>query len=130
MVQILEIRWVGPLAPSEVILHRGALIECVDLVKASHLNGKRGWIYDYDEATERHVIHFEDEDTKECLVKPGNLRLCSLVRIMELLMNPQKQRITMEMIHSKQLTVAVVETMILIMQTCQIFYVRRLDMGV
>ena len=62
-------------APSEVILHRGALIECVDLVKASHLNGKRGWIYDYDDATERHVVHFEDEDTKECLVKPGNLRL-------------------------------------------------------
>mmetsp|Transcript_3832 Transcript_3832/g.8451 ORF Transcript_3832/g.8451 Transcript_3832/m.8451 type:complete len:607 (-) Transcript_3832:185-2005(-) len=61
--------------PADVILKRGALVKCVDLVKASHLNGKRGWIMDYDEKCERHTVQFEDEDAKSCLVKPGNIRL-------------------------------------------------------
>lgn len=60
--------------PAEVILNRGALVKCVDLLKASHLNGKRAWVMEYDEATKRHEVEFED-DIKSCLVKPGNLRL-------------------------------------------------------
>mmetsp|Transcript_25199 Transcript_25199/g.54291 ORF Transcript_25199/g.54291 Transcript_25199/m.54291 type:complete len:621 (-) Transcript_25199:131-1993(-) len=61
--------------PSDIILKRGALIQCVDLEKASHLNDKRGWVADYDDDSGRHLVKFEDEKIKPCLVKPDNLRL-------------------------------------------------------
>lgn len=61
--------------PADAILKAGAFVECVDLVRASHLNGMRAWVEDYDEKTERHLVRFEDEGTKPCLVRPGNLRL-------------------------------------------------------
>lgn len=61
--------------PEDVILHNGALVKCVGLNKAQHLNEKRGWIAGYDEKKERHVVKFEDKDTKQALVKPANIRL-------------------------------------------------------
>lgn len=63
------------LTPSNLILKRGALITCVNLKGAAHLNGKRGWIDGYKAEMGRHVIEFEDESLKPCLVKPVNLRL-------------------------------------------------------
>lgn len=60
---------------SEVVLKTGAFVKCEGLKNAQHLNGKRGWVHSYDEEKERHLVKFEDKDTKSCLVKPGNLRL-------------------------------------------------------
>ena len=60
---------------SDTIIQRGALVKCAGLVKASHLNGKQAWVESYDTETERHVVQFEEEDRKSCLVKPENLRI-------------------------------------------------------
>lgn len=63
------------LTPSNLILKRGALVTCMNLKGAAHLNGKRGWVNGYKAEMKRHVIEFEDESLKPCLVKPVNLRL-------------------------------------------------------
>lgn len=63
------------LTPSNLILKRGALVTCVNLKGAAHLNGKRGWVDSFKAEMGRHVIEFEDESLKPCLVKPVNLRL-------------------------------------------------------
>ncbi|KAL7529905.1 hypothetical protein ACHAWF_003154 [Thalassiosira exigua] len=62
-------------APSDIILQPRALVECVKLKGAAHLNGERGYIKSFDEKTGRHTIRFEDTSIKDCLVKPVNLRL-------------------------------------------------------
>ena len=62
-------------APSDVILQLRALVECINLKGAAHLNGKRGYVKGFDKKTGRHPIHFEDTSIKDCLVKPANLRL-------------------------------------------------------
>ena len=46
---------------SDIVLKRGALVKCVNLVKASHLNVERAWTQDYDEESWRHVVQFEDK---------------------------------------------------------------------
>ena len=61
--------------PADVILKHGGLISCVNLEKAAHLNGKRGWVAEYDDKTRRHLVKFEDEKIKPCLVKGDNLRV-------------------------------------------------------
>lgn len=60
--------------PADIILQNGALVECVNL-KAEHLNGKRCWVVEYDEKSTRHMVKFEDQSLKPCLIKPANLRL-------------------------------------------------------
>ena len=62
-------------SPDEVILTPYALVQCVNLKGAKHLNGKRCWVAGYDKKTSRHSVKFEDTDLKPCLVKAGNLRL-------------------------------------------------------
>mmetsp|Transcript_24702 Transcript_24702/g.55885 ORF Transcript_24702/g.55885 Transcript_24702/m.55885 type:complete len:547 (+) Transcript_24702:420-2060(+) len=62
-------------SPGEVILSPHALVKCVGLKGAKHLNGKRCWVAAYDKKTSRHSVKFEDTDLKACLVKAGNLRL-------------------------------------------------------
>ena len=60
--------------PSDIVLKRGALVKCFDLVKSLHLS-KTSLVEDYDEESGWHIVQFEDKDTKSCLVKPDNLRL-------------------------------------------------------
>mmetsp|Transcript_1404 Transcript_1404/g.3333 ORF Transcript_1404/g.3333 Transcript_1404/m.3333 type:complete len:454 (-) Transcript_1404:35-1396(-) len=61
--------------PEDVTLHNGALVKCVGLNKAEHLNEKRGWIAGYDDKKERHLVKFEDKSLKQALVKPANIRV-------------------------------------------------------
>ena len=58
---------------ADVILARWAMVQCVDLADAEHLNGKRGWVHGFDDATERHRVNFEDESIKPRLVHGSNL---------------------------------------------------------
>ena len=60
---------------ADVILARWAMVQCVDLANAKHLNGKRGWVHGFDDATEPHRVNFEDKSIEPRLVRGANLRL-------------------------------------------------------
>ena len=62
-------------ATEDLIIIAGTPIVCHGLGISSHLNGKIGDLRSWDEATDCHEVHFEDEHLEPRSVKPENIRI-------------------------------------------------------
>jgi len=54
------------------VIPEGILVTLQNLVSASHLNGDRGTVKDYNESSGRYIIHLEDSDDTMS-IKPSNI---------------------------------------------------------
>lgn len=64
-----------PVPMSSLELSPNTAVICQNLKAATHLNGKKAVVVEYDKKRGRYQVVFEEDDTKPCLVKKENVKI-------------------------------------------------------